>query len=503
MALTGGCLCGRVRYEVAEPLVSASYCHCTRCQRRTGTGSSAQARTAPGALTIVSGAELVREWAPPDDGLAEVLLLGVRERRLEQKPRRAADLRRATRQLRRRSRDQAVVPAVRRLRRPLGAGARRRASPLRRKADLDRCASTPTRRRRSRGSPGPPSRTSGSSCRPTTGTQLGAFLALPEEPAPTGVVILPDVRGLYRFYEELALRFAERGYAAVAIDYFGRTAGTEPRGDDFEYGPHVEQTTDDGVQSDTGAAAARAAQARFRRALHGRLLLRRPGIVAGGRRGARPRRRGRLLRQPDPGAGRAERRGPRGGDDLSRARAPGRRRREHHGGRQRGVRARLWRRPASSTRSSRTRGRRTASSTASRRSIEPPPTTPGRACSASSTASRDPRDRPGHDRDDLPGGRRGPADRGARLPRAARSTSRGPAGSSTTPRRSGRACSPRPPPRSPTPASPPASLEAVCVTNQRETTPALGPAHGHAGRSRDRLAGPANGGALRAISTAS
>jgi carboxymethylenebutenolidase len=88
------------------------------------------------------------------------------------------------------------------------------------------------------------------------GNALGAFLALPEEPAPTGVVILPDVRGLYRFYEELALRFAERGYAALAIDYFGRTAGTEPRGDDFEYGPHVEQTTDHGVQSDTAAAAA-------------------------------------------------------------------------------------------------------------------------------------------------------------------------------------------------------------------------------------------------------
>jgi hypothetical protein len=71
VALTGGCLCGRVRYEVTEPLVSASYCHCTRCQRRTGTGSSAQARTSPGALTIVSGAELVREWTPPDEGWAK------------------------------------------------------------------------------------------------------------------------------------------------------------------------------------------------------------------------------------------------------------------------------------------------------------------------------------------------------------------------------------------------------------------------------------------------
>jgi len=68
-------------------------------------------------------------------------------------------------------------------------------------------------------------------------------------------VILPDVRGLYRFYEELALRFAERGYAAVAFDYFGRTAGAEKRGDDFEYMPHVRQTTTEGVQADVGACA--------------------------------------------------------------------------------------------------------------------------------------------------------------------------------------------------------------------------------------------------------
>ena len=68
------------------------------------------------------------------------------------------------------------------------------------------------------------------------------------------MVILPDVRGLSRFYEELALRFAERGIAAVAIDYFGRTAGTEKRGDDFEYMEHVAQTTPEGVQADVAAA---------------------------------------------------------------------------------------------------------------------------------------------------------------------------------------------------------------------------------------------------------
>jgi carboxymethylenebutenolidase len=89
------------------------------------------------------------------------------------------------------------------------------------------------------------------------GNRFAAFVATPEEPARVGVVILPDVRGLYRFYEELTLRFAERGYAAVAFDYFGRTAGAEKRRDDFEYMPHVEQTTQDGVQADVGACVAR------------------------------------------------------------------------------------------------------------------------------------------------------------------------------------------------------------------------------------------------------
>jgi carboxymethylenebutenolidase len=89
------------------------------------------------------------------------------------------------------------------------------------------------------------------------GTTFAAFLAAPEVPGTTGVVILPDVRGLYRFYEELALRFAERGHSCVAIDYFGRTAGAEPRDDEFEYSPHVDQTTDAGVQADTRQAVER------------------------------------------------------------------------------------------------------------------------------------------------------------------------------------------------------------------------------------------------------
>src|SRR5918999_4818138 len=88
------------------------------------------------------------------------------------------------------------------------------------------------------------------------GNRFAAFAATPVEPSGAGIVILPDIRGLYRFYEEVALRFAERGETAVAIDYFGRTAGAGKRGDDFEYMPHVEQTTGEGVQADTAAAVA-------------------------------------------------------------------------------------------------------------------------------------------------------------------------------------------------------------------------------------------------------
>jgi carboxymethylenebutenolidase len=86
------------------------------------------------------------------------------------------------------------------------------------------------------------------------GAELAAFAAFPDDPGRTGVVVLPDVRGLYRFYEELALRFAELGHTAVAIDYFGRTAGVGKRGEDFAYREHVAQTTQEHIQADVAAA---------------------------------------------------------------------------------------------------------------------------------------------------------------------------------------------------------------------------------------------------------
>jgi hypothetical protein len=68
LPLLGGCNCGAVRYEVTEPLVTASYCHCRRCQRRSGAAASANARTAPHAFRIVSGREHLGRWSPPGGG---------------------------------------------------------------------------------------------------------------------------------------------------------------------------------------------------------------------------------------------------------------------------------------------------------------------------------------------------------------------------------------------------------------------------------------------------
>ncbi|HZR42235.1 MAG TPA: dienelactone hydrolase family protein [Ktedonobacteraceae bacterium] len=73
------------------------------------------------------------------------------------------------------------------------------------------------------------------------GTRFAAYIARPEKPATAQILIYPDIRGLHGFYKQLALRFAEVGIAALAIDYFGRTAGLTARDDSFEFWPHVQQ----------------------------------------------------------------------------------------------------------------------------------------------------------------------------------------------------------------------------------------------------------------------
>ena len=86
------------------------------------------------------------------------------------------------------------------------------------------------------------------------GTVFSATYALAPGEGGTGVLVLPDVRGLFAYYRNLARSFAQAGYSAVAIDYFGRTAGTGSRDADFEFMPHVQQTTPEQVQLDLRAA---------------------------------------------------------------------------------------------------------------------------------------------------------------------------------------------------------------------------------------------------------
>ncbi len=86
------------------------------------------------------------------------------------------------------------------------------------------------------------------------GNRFAAHFARAGKPTGAGMVVMPDVRGLHEFYKELAQRFAEAGVDSVAIDYFGRTAGIGDRSDSFEYMPHVEQATPEGIARDVASA---------------------------------------------------------------------------------------------------------------------------------------------------------------------------------------------------------------------------------------------------------
>jgi carboxymethylenebutenolidase len=88
------------------------------------------------------------------------------------------------------------------------------------------------------------------------GNKFAAYFARAAAPTGAGMVVMPDVRGLHQFYKELAQRFAEAGIDAVAIDYFGRTAGIGDRGEGFEFMPHVEKTKPEDISADVAAAVA-------------------------------------------------------------------------------------------------------------------------------------------------------------------------------------------------------------------------------------------------------
>jgi carboxymethylenebutenolidase len=87
------------------------------------------------------------------------------------------------------------------------------------------------------------------------GSSFSAFLAKPARPSGEGIIVLPDMRGLYAFYEDVAVRLAEQGHAAIVLDYFGRTADTGPRDGNFPFMKHIFQVSRKTISDDILAAA--------------------------------------------------------------------------------------------------------------------------------------------------------------------------------------------------------------------------------------------------------
>ena len=87
------------------------------------------------------------------------------------------------------------------------------------------------------------------------GTRVSAFEADAVAPTGAGIIVLPDYYGLTPFYERLALRFAEAGVDAIAVDYYARTAEPPPRDLSFDHRDHADRTTWSGLEMDVSAAA--------------------------------------------------------------------------------------------------------------------------------------------------------------------------------------------------------------------------------------------------------
>ena len=179
------------------------------------------------------------------------------------------------------------------------------------------------------------------------GTRFMAFGARATAPTGAGMIVIPDVRGLHRYYKDLATRFAEVGVDAVAFDFFARTASTEDRSESFDFMSQVPLTKPETLQADIAAAAAYLRSPEggaVQLALHGGVLLRRRDLVPAGGERARLCGRDRLLRlaarpQALAGSAEADRRG--GSLQVSGAVDLRRCRRGHPAGRRRPVRSRV------------------------------------------------------------------------------------------------------------------------------------------------------------------
>jgi hypothetical protein len=58
-ALTGGCRCGQVRFEITAPSILTSACHCTGCQRMSASAFSLSAMYPASGFRVTAGTPVV------------------------------------------------------------------------------------------------------------------------------------------------------------------------------------------------------------------------------------------------------------------------------------------------------------------------------------------------------------------------------------------------------------------------------------------------------------
>src|SRR3954463_9276700 len=68
MALTGGCMCGTVRYELKSAPFDAGWCHCRTCQLNSGSPAMVFASVPIGDFIFTQGEDLVGQFASSDFG---------------------------------------------------------------------------------------------------------------------------------------------------------------------------------------------------------------------------------------------------------------------------------------------------------------------------------------------------------------------------------------------------------------------------------------------------
>jgi hypothetical protein len=68
--MQGSCWCGGVRFEVSEPFITASFCHCTSCKRISGGVGTANGRARTEWIDVQQGRDLLTTYQP-DEGSAK------------------------------------------------------------------------------------------------------------------------------------------------------------------------------------------------------------------------------------------------------------------------------------------------------------------------------------------------------------------------------------------------------------------------------------------------